>query len=206
MLDNIQIKNFVLDVYNAVADQKQWPVVFDRLAELVDARGCILFEWRNEEGQKNLHAPLITSGYQHELVYAYINKYSSVEAFDQDRFEKGSMALDGIELISESALFSDEAEYLAQPHVKEMLSYDIRHRYGCLLDKDNSFRARFAIQTSHRKGLLTDQDHHVLDAVLPHVAKALDLCSPMSITHLQHQALLSIIEGLPFGVCVLDAA
>ena len=86
-----------------------------------------------------------------------------------------------------------------------MLSYGIRHRYGCLLDKDNTYRARFALQTSKARGKLNSADADKLTALLPHVAKALDLCSPPGISVLKQQALLSIIEGLPFGVCVLDS-
>ncbi len=201
-----EFRDLVLDIYQTVADPGDWQKVFDQIAQRVDARGCILFEWRNYGNERKLEAPLITSNYARELVQTYIDKYANWESEDQDLFEQQSLTLDGIELANESGLFKDEEEYLAQPHVQEMLGYGIRHRYGCLLDKDNPYRARFAIQTGKTRGPLVGTDREVLASLLPHVAKAMDLCGPLGNSGIEHQALLSIIEGMPIGVCVLDSS
>jgi len=205
-MESDNFRNLVMDIYQTVAEPGDWQKVFDQLAEQVKARGCILFEWRGNDNERKLNAPLITSGYDRELVQTYIDKYSSWESEDQDLFEQQSLSLDGIELAEEPNHFSDEEEYLKQPHIKEMLGYGIRHRYGCLLDKDNPFRARFAIQTSQNRGPLQDADHKILASLLPHVAKAMDLCGPLGSSSVERQALLSIIEGLAVGVCVLDSS
>lgn len=202
-------KNFrelVLNIYEAVTHPHLWPDVLDRVSQQVDARGCIVFEWRSRNGTRQLEAPLMTSNYSSDVLDAYIEKYWRWESEDQDLFERQSLSADGIELVNELDLYANESDYLAQPHVKEMLDYGIRHRFGGLLDKDNPYRARFAIQTGKRRGPLTPPDHETLGMILPHVAKALDLSGPLGVSGLEHRALLSIIERFNVGVCLLDSS
>jgi len=204
-MKDADFRESVLSIYQAVAEPSHWASVLDQITDRLNARGCIVFEWQTIGTERRLLAPLISSNYDPALVQEYIAKYTSWESNDQDLFERQSLSFDGIELVYERDLFDNDGDYLDQPHVKEMLQYGIRHRFGGLLDKDNTYRARFAIQTGETRGPLTLADQEVLGTLLPHVAKAMDLAGPLGAKAIQQQALLSIIEQLSVGVCLLDA-
>ena len=44
-------RDFVSDIYDTLADSNLWPGFLDRFADLVGARGRIVFEWQGDGGQ-----------------------------------------------------------------------------------------------------------------------------------------------------------
>ncbi|WP_298854880.1 helix-turn-helix transcriptional regulator [uncultured Ruegeria sp.] len=200
-----EFRDLVLKIYNAAQEPHLWPDVLDLIKERVNARGSIVFEWQLGPEGRSLSAPFFTSGYNRDDVEAYITRFSGRESADQDLFERQSLRIDGIELVSDGDLFDNEADYVTQPHVAEMLKFGIRYRYGCLLDKDNPFRGRFAIQRSRRQGPFSAEDLDTLGLLLPHVAKAQDLSHQLAKTRSSKDTLLAVLERLNVGIAIVDS-
>ncbi|MGH1575807.1 helix-turn-helix transcriptional regulator [Planktotalea sp.] len=209
-METNEFQDVVLDIYKTIHEPENWQRVLDRLTKSVDARGSILFEWKSIDGQsKKLTAPLFSSYYQQATLDQYLEKHASWERVDQDGFEVQSALArskrpDQIVLVNDADLEADEEAYLAQPNVQDLLSFGIRHRYGCLLDMDNPYRARFAIQTGQTRGKLSEEDKLMLSGLLPHLAKALDLGSSFGPASVERRAFLDVISRLQIGVCLLD--
>lgn len=200
---NGDAKDLVLDIYDTVVDQSRWPGVLDRIADTINARGCIVFELRGHGAEREIAAPLHSGIYSRRLLDHYITAYRLLELEDQDTFEAHSLATDGIDLISDAVLHC--ANGAAQrPHERLLKTYGIHHRAAGLLDKDNKYRARFSIQLGEEHGPMTAGDRHVLGQVLPHVAKAMDLGRPAARLAAEHRSLVAAMDHLRIGVCILD--
>lgn len=204
-MNNEEYRDLVLGIYQAVSDPDEWQPVLDRVTELVDATGCLVFEWHLRDSQRRLEIPLMSSTYDPAQVVDYFERNQKWEAQDHDIFDRQLMSLDHIELLSEEILYDDKNDYLSRPHVKELLSLGIRYRTGALLDKDNPFRARFSLAFGEDRGPLKPGELAILQNILPHLAKALELSRPVGIPGEEHRALLAVMDRLNIGVCLIDA-
>ena len=198
-------RDFVLDIYDTVADPRLWPSVLDRFADQVGARGCIVFEWQGDDEQRTLDATHMSSRYERAKLDQYLSIFQSFEIEDQNRFERLSLESDAIDLIDDSRLFDDEATLLARPNVQAMVANDMRHRAAGLLNKDNTSRSRFSIQLSASHGPMNADERATAVTFLPHIAKALDLGRPVQQLSAAHQKLVAAMDNLMIGVCILDA-
>lgn len=205
MIDNTEYRDLVLGIYQAVSDPNDWQSVLDRITELVNAKGCLIFEWNVRDGGRQLEIPLMSSSYKPEVVQDYFKRFQKWEAADHDIFDNQLLTLDNIDLLSEEILYSDQDDYLSRPHVKELLSHGVRYRTGALLDKDNPYRARFSLSMGEDRGPFVEEELELLNTLLPHVAKALDLSRPAGTPGGNQRALLTMIDQLNVGVTLLDA-
>ncbi len=198
-------RELVLEIYDTVADQTLWPGVLSKLAEKIDARGCIVFEWSHADNQRQLIVPHASSWYQRELLEGYVQKFGADEARDQDVFEAHSLASDGIDLIDDSVLAETRQELEKFDNVKQLIKFGICHRAAGLLNKDNTAQSRFSVQFKADRGPMTAPERAYLGGVLPHIAKALDLGRPAAQLAREHNSLVQAMDRLNVGVCILDA-
>lgn len=208
-MNQTDINEIILQAYTAAQEPEKWSDVLDRLTEQLRGNGAILWEFSGQGENRRLTAPYFSSTYRQEALEEYVNRYNILEVGDQLRFEAKSLAFgraapDKIELVNEYDLYSNEEEYLSQPHVKEMLRFGIRHRYGALLDRDNPFHARFSLQTGEERGELDAKERAALGTILPHFAKALELTSALYRQKKQHSVFLEVLNSFDVGICILD--
>ncbi|MCG6904778.1 MAG: helix-turn-helix transcriptional regulator [Rhodobacter sp.] len=201
---NNDIRDTVLGIYDTVADPSLWTGVLDRFAAQLNAKGCIVFEWQGFGNQRKLVAPHFSSYFNRAGLEKYIEKCFEYEARDQDIFEAHSRKSDRIDLIDDSVLADTREDLLLRPNVAVLQKFDILHRAAGLLNKDNTSQSRFSVQLGAGRGRLTPAEHRHLGAILPHIAKALDLGRPARQLAAQHQSILAAMDRLTIGVCVLD--
>lgn len=204
-MDDRKYHDLVLAIYQAVSEPELWADVLDRIRFEVSAHGCIIWEYQSGSHGRELHAPFMTNNYNRLALQSYVDEHMDREFVDHDLFEARSLESDDVELVSETDLFPDQNAYLELPHVKDMMNYGIRHRYGGILNKDNTLRGRFSIQRSKSKGVFTAKELNDLNLILPHVAKALDLGAQLDPSHQDTGALLTLINKLTIGACLVDA-
>lgn len=208
-MDNSDVRGIALQAYSAVHSPHAWTEVLDRLTEHFKANGVIIWEWRGQGENRRLKSPFFSSFYQADTLESYLNRHQQLEFADQAQFEAKSLAYgaaapDRVELVNERDLYPNEEEYLATPHVRELLSYGIRHRYGALLDRDNPFHARFSLQTSAKRGQLNREEQSRLSQLLPHFAKALELAEALHARETEKAAFLDALNSFDVGICILD--
>ena len=198
------IRDTVLAIYDTVADPSGWPDVLTRIAALIDAKGCIVFEWEDQDGDRKLQAPYYSDYFEPELMAGYLDRCFAYEAHDQDIFEAHSLASDGIDLISDAVLAPSVDELKKLKNVEALQRFGILHRAAGLLNKDNTARSRFSVQLSADRGPLTPEECDRLGALLPHVAKALDLGRPVEQLRQSRQSMMAAMDRLNIGLCLLD--
>ncbi|WP_170560288.1 helix-turn-helix transcriptional regulator [Ruegeria atlantica] len=204
------VAEIILQAYSSAHEPAAWAEVLNRLTERYNANGVIIWEWSGHGVSRILRPVMFSSYYRREALEDYIKRHQKSEFSDQLEFEQmslqyGHLAPDRVDLVSEQDLYPVEDEYLAAPHVKEMLSHGIRHRYGALLDRDNPFRSRFSLQTSEERGHLAPEEVAELAAVLPHLAKSMELSNALNAYKSEHAVFLKAFDRLNVGICILDA-
>lgn len=196
--------DLILAIYQTVSEPELWPEVLNSIKAMTSSHGVIIWEYGWTDRGRKLRAPYMTDNYTREAVDEHIKKHGRRELHDQDLFEALSLEVDDAELVGETDLYPDQAAYLELPHVKDMMSFGIRHRYGGILNKDNTLRGRFSIQRSQRAGEFSQDERKLLSLVLPHLAKALDLRTQLDPFFRYADALLTLMEKLTIGACLID--
>ncbi len=200
-----EIHDLTLRIYDAVADQRLWSSILDQIVERAGAQGSIIFEWVTENGEMKLTAPIHSGFYSAAALDTYLAKCQHLEAHDQDTIRRQTSDHDEIELLDDSLLADSTEALKQQEHVQRLLRLGIFHRAAGVMNKDNPWISLFSVQLNAARAPLTDKERHYLSQILPHLAKAIDLSIPMRQLQKRYQGVLSAIDRLNIGVCVLDA-
>ncbi|MDU9007193.1 helix-turn-helix transcriptional regulator [Sedimentitalea todarodis] len=201
---NTQDLDFTLKIYDAVADPIAWQPVLDEVVDRTKAHGSIVFEWNETGGSRHLTAPLHSGRYPASLLSLYLDKCAHLEERDQDIVRKHTADYDAVELLDDTLIASTSEELRRSEHVKFLESIGIFHRAAGVMNKDNRWISLFSLQLGAGRPQLSDQERSFLSPQLPHLAKALDLSIPFRQLHQRYKAVLSAMDQLTIGLCVLD--
>ncbi|WP_029062474.1 helix-turn-helix transcriptional regulator [Labrenzia sp. DG1229] len=200
-----EIQDLTLKIYDAVADPGRWGAALDQLVDRVGAQGSIIFEWEDSEGDHRLTAPIHSGFYSSDAISVYLSKCQDMEARDQAIIRKHTHDDDEIVLLDDTLLASSVDELKQQEHVQKLMRLGIFHRAAGVMNKDNRWLSLFSVQLNAARNPLDAKERYFLSQVLPHVAKALDLSIPIRQLQSRYQRVLSAIDELAIGVCVLDS-
>ncbi|WP_170771983.1 helix-turn-helix transcriptional regulator [Ruegeria lacuscaerulensis] len=193
-------------IYDTVVAPEGWQDVLDRVAEAVDARGCIMFDLVEDPyGKQQLVAPFMSSRYDPAAVAGYAEAFAKWEIEDQRLFARHSSMGDHIDVIGEEVLAETPEAVARRPNAQAMAEFGIMHRGGALLSRDQPMRDRFSVQFSRRHGPLGQSDRAILSTLLPHMAKACELARPVRQLRLRSQVLVDAIDQLRIGICLVRA-
>ena len=182
----------LLRIYDTIADQSLLPNVLDEISHSINALGAIVFEWDAAPvAKRKLRAHCFSSYFDPALLQGYIDRCGAEESRDQDVFEAHSLRADGIDLIDDAVLAPSIEALRQRRNVQALERFGILHRAAGLLNKDNTASARFSVQLSVGRGMLTQEERLYLSKVLPHLAKALDLGRPLNQLARKYKVLLA---------------
>jgi DNA-binding CsgD family transcriptional regulator len=199
-------QQIILDIYDTVADDSLWPGVLDRLADEFGVLGCIIFDVHGEGANRTLHCPYFGANYDPRLVAYYLETFHDQEMGIQDQFERRLSGRDEVEIYTDEFLEGTEAVKRAKPSIEWLASQGLHHRAAGLLDKDNPNRSRFSLQMGAKGGPLDEARIAKISPILPHIAKALELGRPARDLAAAHSGLVSAMDRLRIGMCILDEA
>ena len=205
MLDS-ELNQLILEIYDTIPDPARWPLVLDRFAEYVGARGCIISEIEGIGDSRRIVTPYLSTKYDEQAIQKYLKSFSHFEFMDQARYEELSQAQkDSIDLIDQETLAGDNLEaFLARPNVKRMQAIGVVQRAGGLLDKDNTFRARFSVHFGKESGGYNAEKKAGLGLLLPHIAKAIEIGRPVKQLDATKTGMIAALSRFRMGVCILD--
>ncbi|MBY6068814.1 helix-turn-helix transcriptional regulator [Leisingera aquaemixtae] len=196
--------DLTLKIYDAVADPAAWQPVLDEVVDRTGAHGSIVFEWHEEGPSRNLVAPLHSGRYPDNLLSSYLDKCAHLEERDQDIVRKHTSNHDAVELLDDTLIASTPEGLRNTEHVKFLESIGIFHRAAGVMNKDNRWISLFSLQLGAGRPQLDAEERAFLSPQLPHLAKALDLSIPLRQLHQRYRAVLSAMDQLTIGLCVLD--
>ncbi len=196
--------DLTLKIYDAVADPAAWQPLLDEVVDRTRAHGSIVFEWHEAGSVRHLVAPLHSTRYPDNLLSLYLDKCARLEELDQDIIRKHTTDHDAVELLDDTLIASTPEELRSTEHVKFLESIGIFHRVAGVMNKDNRWISLFSLQLGAGRPQLNAEERAFLSPQLPHLAKALDLSIPLRQLHQRYKAVLSAMDQLRIGLCVLD--
>jgi DNA-binding CsgD family transcriptional regulator len=206
MVDIRNIESAVLSIYDATLEPSRWPGVLDIVSDIVDARGAFLFDIDQCQGVSKVKATFHTTNYDPNLVKGYLDTHNEQELEDQAIFAACSCSLDRTELIHDTVLAPSRDGLMARANARAMAGYGIQYRAGALLNKDQYYSDRFAMQFSERAGLPSGERMEAIATLMPHMAKALNIGRQTSRAHNAKDLALNIFNQLRIGICILTKA
>lgn len=204
MSDQSVLSELLLHIYDTGLKPSLWPDSLERVAHFIGARGAFIFELKQKGSQRKVIAPYFSKSYDVAVVENYLKQHNDQEVLDQEVFARHSRTADKIELVGDTVLAKNDAELLSRANVQAMMDYGLRYRAGALLDKDQLYRDRFAVQFSRSQGPISAEHLFRADLVLPHVAKALNVNRPTAQLAAKYSVVANALDRLMIGVCVLD--
>ena len=202
-IGSARLQEIILDVYDTALDPSRWPIVLTKISESLGANGTFIFELDQTGDARRITAPYFSNTYDPRVVAGYLAAHNSLEIEDQDTFARHSLATDGIDLIRDDVLAATEAELLSRANAKQLLEFGIRYRAGALLNKTCTSIDRFAVQFSAAHGPITADERLTMKAILPHVAKALNINRPVVEFAKRNQLVFAGLDMMRIGICIV---
>ena len=196
--------DFTMEIYDAVADPAGWQPVLDKVVDRTGAHGSIVFEWVETGSERHLTAPLHSGSYQPQALTFYLKAVGHLEERDQNIVRRYTQDHDAVELLDDSLIASTAEGLRKTEHVKFLQSIGIFHRAAGVMNKDNRWISLFSLQLGAGRPQLSAPERAFLSPQLPHLAKALDLSIPLRQLHQRYKSVLSAMDRLTIGLCVLD--
>jgi hypothetical protein len=194
-----QTHDLILDIYDTVVNQALWPEVLDKLANSINARGCIVFEMLGGDTDSTIHAPLVSEHYDPTLLLGYLDRCGLEDTLAPDQFETFSLAAPLP--VSDSEGASEAVTLPASRPAKRAnirLSRAISPRCPQAEPAGNSAqnRVRFSVQFKPQEGPLSPENRAKLNTFLPHLAKAVELGRPLWRMAAVHQSLVHALARI----------
>lgn len=198
-------QELTLKIYDTVADPGLWPDVLDRFVTAVDAQGCIIFDWEQTAGGRQLCAPYFSGYYRRGALDLYLKRYAYLEERDQQTLQRLTGDSDGVEVVDDTVFQKSAEELKRDGHVRRLRSYGIFRRAACVLNKDNRGISLFCVHLKDTGQPLDARQRQVMGHCLPHFAKALDLGLPFRRLESLNEGILASFDRLAVGLCLLDS-
>ncbi|MEO5620610.1 MAG: helix-turn-helix transcriptional regulator [Cypionkella sp.] len=190
-------------IYDCAMQPDLWPEVLQDLADRAGAHGAMIFDRALYPGGEHINLQVCSTTYDPEIVLGYVARYNPYEVDDQAQFARLSTRGDEVNLIRCDDLRPSRAVLERQPNVQAMMGMGIHFRAGALLSKDTDAMDRFALQLRRSQGPIAEPARQWVEALLPHVAKAMSIGRAFFRQGNDNRLLIEIIEALPFGVAIV---
>lgn len=207
-------EELILRIYDTTLDPVLWSEVLEEVCAHCNAMGGFLFDIVSDPagGGRMLRAMQTSVSMKAANVEAYLAAHHDDEMLDQTGFADRSQKEDAINVVSDCDI-ADKlrdrvtgADVFTRPHMGAQMEFGIKHRAGALLNKDDWFRDRLAMQYHADHGPVTDLDRARARQVMPHLAKAISVSRPNREAAAQFGSIVGAVENLMIGVAILDAS
>ena len=199
--------DLILRIYDTALDHSAWPDVLQEISHYCNAAGAFVFEMRNDQAGQHIKARHFSAIHDGAILNDYLALHREAELQDHEFFARRSQMTDRIELIPDADLIREsqaKGDIFERPHMKMQMQYGFKHRAGALLNKDDYFRDRIGMVYDIDYGPPQRADIAAAEAVLPHLAKALDVSRPATQAQAMSASIAKSIDHLNVGVCILD--
>lgn len=186
-------------LYEAAADQEQWPVFLKRLSEQVNARVATLIS--RDESQRLRFLAQVGADPEAEKVFR--SYYWSIDAFLLLSEQRG-FGYPGA-IFPSQAYVSDQELKATEYGNDFLLKFDLFRQCFSLFGKKGTALSNLAIIRSIGEEPFEDREVRVLRILAPHVQQALRLDERFTQLRLESEAKSSALDRLSLGVVFLDA-
>ena len=192
-------------IYDAAISENNWSTTLDHLSEAFQAKGTILYASNNTVFEYSINST--NSFYDNKMhtVGEYLERFRHYDlesigtVFRAKTFVPVLDTSIWPELIYEGENSRDDIQWIGE-------KLDLRRRLGINVSTNSAWNAALVLQYDSSFNSI-DQTHLLNANVLtPHLAKALEINRFYSQLHQYYDAILSVLDHVDIGVCVLTSS
>ncbi len=196
LADRDELVSTIGEIYAAVENPTLWPVVLDRIAEFVESENVLLFANYNGSVAHDIHAMARTDP---NIWGAYREHYASINVWTKgcDRlFPSGSVRY------SQGAISEGELQK-TEFYTDFLKPNGMAYGFGVEIALPGKLPALLSALRSPRKGPFEAKEGRILEALLPHLQRALQLHFEVTLLRIANQGYelaLDSFDRAVFGV------
>jgi len=199
IMDRRKSSHIVPEIYEATIDPAHWDYVVTMIAKLTGSKSACLY-YKNKE--MDIASTVAQYGLPREVGLTpgkQFDKLDDMFCAKASTDEKGEVVCTQFYPGSNGVMTEDSKFYL-----EWMKPQNIFHVGGAQFADSNTYRAGIAILRDEAKGPWADGDLRVIDEILPHLRRALNIHSEFTYLRLKQDALLKGLDRLVIGLILYD--
>jgi len=193
-----QLPPLIDRVYEAASDPTQWPRALTSIAEALGGRFPVLF---HHDTRSHLGAMSVPVGYDPAVSQAYNDYYAQRNVW----LRKGEVLLKTAR-VRTSHMMCSRRDLVRSEFFSGFLSQlDATQAIGATLLRQGSHTSNITVMAGRERADFSQDDVVFLDALFPHLQRALQVHARLSESTLRHRELEEALAGLSVGVLLVTA-
>ena len=198
-MDRRKSSHIVPEIYEATIDPAHWDYVVTMISKLTGSKAACLY-YKNKDME--IASTVAQYGLPRETGLTPGTQFDKID----DMFNRRELSSGKDEAVctqfypgSDSVLAADSKFYL-----EWMKPHNFYHLGGAQFADSETHRAGIAILRDEARGAWADGDLRVIDEILPHLRRALNIHSEFTYLRLKQDALLKGLDRLVIGLILYD--
>jgi DNA-binding CsgD family transcriptional regulator/PAS domain-containing protein len=184
-------------IYAAAEDPRLWAVFLERLAQIVQGTVTAMVSEDFRAGQ-----PSLAAGARLDSVLS--RAYKEYLAFRNGKSSDAGAGLKTGDVVTSQTMppFRDPAERKSYDELLRKLN--VRHLLGAIVFREQDRVSWVSVLRPGRSGVFGNEDVALLQTLLPHLQRALDLQARLAEQLCELAAAVEVLDGVPVGIVLLD--
>ncbi len=197
-MNNERIGTALLAIYDTATSPNHWPQALDAFARGIDSAGAILVAADNVGLPFNIQQA--TSNFGLETVQHYFENFGR---YDEPIMSARLAGTPPLQLLRDCDVWDEMSDIEERPDYKFLREhFGIRRRAGIRLSQNKGWMDLLALQFAHDWPEVSPAMAQNLDALVPHLAKAVQINRTFSLLRQRYQAALVALDHVAIGMCV----
>jgi len=185
-------------VYEAASDHTKWPRALTSIAEALGGRFPVLYHHDMRSHSGGMSVPV---GWEPTISHAYNHYYAERNIW----LRRGEILLK-TERVRTSHMMCSRRELIRSEFFSDFLTkINANQAIGATLLRDGSHTSNITVMAGRERPDFSHDDVVFLDALFPHLQRALQVQTRMSESKLRHRELHEALAGLSVGVLLVTA-
>lgn len=197
-MDYAQLGKTIARIYDAALTPSQWNAVLGDVAHAVSGKACGIVH--TEPGYHEV--PEAGIYYSRPITAHDVAEYAARFAHE-DRLD-AVLTRPHLAVVRASEIMADDPGFASSPYQQYLADrFGVFDRVGARLNPVNSWAAMISVYCDMRGPGMTADQQAVFEALLPHVAKAIEVNRPIRLLEARYNAVLEALDRIWIGVGVV---
>jgi DNA-binding CsgD family transcriptional regulator len=189
----------VPEIYKATVDSSHWDYVLETIAKITSSKTACLYHFDKNVGMVNTVAQY---GCPPHLVHNYNAQFARLDTFFDETSDSPVTGETRHQFICPSSNHFDELD--PETYDEWMKPYDIHHIGRVQFINTDSATASISLLRDEAAGCWSEGDIRVIDEIVPHLKRAMDIHAEFTRLRLKQDALIQGLDRLVIGLILYD--
>lgn len=198
-MNNERIGAALLAIYDTATSPSHWPQALDAFARGIESTGAILVAVDNVGLPFNIQQA--TSNFGLEAVQHYFENFGQ---YDEPTMSTRLAGTPPLQLLRDCDVWGEMSDIEKRPDYEYLREhFGVRRRAGIRLSQNKGWMDLLALQFAHDWPEVSPATAQSLDALVPHLAKAVEINRTFSLLRQRYKAALAALDHVAIGMCVV---